>query len=137
MLVIESDCTFGRASQPSPGEPVCSDICNCRRSLIRISLTVFTFFFLKQKNCLVASFLQFLLFNLVVTFYKLPLVGCVILSKGHPNKNDICGWLYLFIKYFNSFFWLCFLFIKYFYPFNEMMVNLCYKIYRFRIQFFT
>ena len=44
---LESDCTLEQVLQLSPGEPVCSDIFICRRSLIRISLTVFTLFFYK------------------------------------------------------------------------------------------
>jgi hypothetical protein len=49
-LVLESDCTFEQVLQPSPGDPVCSDIFNCRRSLIKISLTVFTSFFYKYRT---------------------------------------------------------------------------------------
>jgi hypothetical protein len=49
-LVLEPDCTFERAFQPSPGDPVCSDIFNCRRSLIKISLTVFTQIFYKYRT---------------------------------------------------------------------------------------
>ena len=49
-LVLEPDCTFEQVLQPSPGDPVCSDILNCRRSLIKISLTVFTQFFYKYRT---------------------------------------------------------------------------------------
>lgn len=43
-LILEPDCTFGQTFQPNPGEPVCSDIYNCRRSKGVCLLTVFTIF---------------------------------------------------------------------------------------------
>lgn len=49
-LVTESDCTFGWAFQPNPCEPICSDIYNCRRSLTRMLLTVFTLFFYSDRT---------------------------------------------------------------------------------------
>ena len=77
-FVLGSDCTFGQTFQPNPGEPVCSDIYNCRRSWSIFSLTV------NSPICISIelfdySLAQFLIaisyVNLSITsYYKLALI---------------------------------------------------------------
>jgi len=69
-LVLESDCTFEQVLQPSPGEPVCSDIFKCRRSLIKISLTVFTKLFYKYRTVRL-NLLSVLMLLTLINFYSL------------------------------------------------------------------
>lgn len=96
-LVIESDCTFERASQPNPSEPVCSDIYNCRRSLSWISLTVFTLIFLYVRRT-----------DSVVTFLLFLTGG----SLGCLPRPKASGYLFFIhsIKYCYSFYFIPFIF---------------------------
>ena len=77
-LVLESDCTFEQVLQPSPGDPVCSDIFNCRRSLIKMSLTVFTHFFYKYRT------VRLNLFSVPMLLILLIFITCYANSKRLP-----------------------------------------------------
>jgi len=96
---LESDCTLEQVLQLSPGEPVCSDIFICRRSLIRISLTVFTLFFYKYGTMRIKPSFSPYAFNSFWFFSTLLPSSQRLIIIPHTHKGGgvtVIQWMFVF-----------------------------------------